>query len=81
MPLSQEKFTVDNILPGCSATATSSTNSAKEDNCCVVCLDSRKAIILVPCGHYAFCRVCALEITECPICRARVEKRVKVFES
>lgn len=61
------------------APSTPSTDSSNE-SCCVICWDSQKTTILVPCGHYAFCQACADGIVECAICRARIEKRVKVFE-
>lgn len=58
-----------------------SSSADSEESKCVICLDSEKTTILVPCGHYAYCSLCASGIVECAICRARIEKRVKVFES
>jgi predicted RNase H-like nuclease (RuvC/YqgF family) len=48
---------------------------------CVVCLDEPKRIMLSPCNHLCLCRNCANSgiLNECPVCRARVSKRVEVF--
>ena len=36
---------------------------------CVICLDSRKAVAVVPCGHLSMCRACAAQVELCPMCR------------
>lgn len=48
---------------------------------CVVCLDEPKRIMLSPCNHLCLCKNCANSgiLNECPVCRARVSKRVEVF--
>jgi len=52
-------------------------------NECVVCMDSKKSHVLVPCGHVCVCKVCAGNIVAtkqaCPVCRARVEQVIKVY--
>ncbi|KAG4068933.1 hypothetical protein HA402_005081 [Bradysia odoriphaga] len=80
MPPSWKKPT--SILPADNSSGSSSSSArSTEENKCVICLDNDKTTLLVPCGHYAFCKLCANGIVECAICRARIEKRVKVFES
>lgn len=61
--------------------STSSAARSTEDSKCVICLDREKTTLFIPCGHYAFCKLCADGIVECAICRTRIQKRVKVFES
>lgn len=39
-----------------------------------------KAIIFVPCGHRVCCVECSQAVKTCPICRADIKIRQKVFE-
>lgn len=45
---------------------------------CVVCLTNDRTELLVPCGHFALCEMCAGAVNSCPICRCKVKSRVKV---
>eukprot|EP01059_Diplonema_ambulator_P033230 TRINITY_DN685_c3_g1_i1.p1 TRINITY_DN685_c3_g1~~TRINITY_DN685_c3_g1_i1.p1 ORF type:complete len:504 (+),score=57.51 TRINITY_DN685_c3_g1_i1:27-1514(+) len=45
---------------------------------CGVCLDKKKDVVLVPCGHL-LCDTCAHEVTECPYCRHKIGSRMKVY--
>jgi len=47
---------------------------------CVICCDKQKGIIFVPCGHRVCCVPCSEKVRTCPICRANIEIRQKVFE-
>jgi hypothetical protein len=47
---------------------------------CLICFDRTKAIIFVPCGHRVCCTQCSSQVKICPICRANIEIRQKVFE-
>ena len=47
---------------------------------CVVCLDAQPTHILVPCGHQCVCEACIFVGDECPMCRASVTHKVKVFK-
>ncbi|CAG0882641.1 unnamed protein product [Cyprideis torosa] len=49
----------------------------KEQTMCPVCLDRLKNMIFL-CGHGA-CQLCSDRMTECPICRKPVEKRILCF--
>lgn len=53
------------------------------DESCSICLDAKKNALFVPCGHLSACFPCAQLILSsaqrCPVCRARIEKVVKVF--
>ena len=46
------------------------------DPTCVLCLDAKRGVVFVPCGHFVACAACASTITDgpsharkCPICR------------
>ena len=51
---------------------------------CVVCLDEKKEICLVPCGHVCVCSFCANTLFSqaerlCPVCRHVIEAKCKVY--
>merc|ERR1719474_228626 len=44
---------------------------------CKVCMDHSKDTVLVPCGH-CLCSKCSQRLRKCPMCRARIERSVKI---
>ena len=53
---------------------------AKKDRTCVVCLDREREVVLDPCRHYCLCGECSNSLTECPICRKRIQKKIDFLE-
>lgn len=51
-------------------------NEGKNEICCV-CMESEINICNVPCGHVATCSKCL--VSKCVICRADVEKHVRIY--
>uniref|UniRef100_A0A914US14 RING-type domain-containing protein n=1 Tax=Plectus sambesii TaxID=2011161 RepID=A0A914US14_9BILA len=49
----------------------------KDQTLCPVCMDRLKNLIFM-CGH-GFCQLCGDRMTECPICRKQIDKRILVF--
>lgn len=48
---------------------------------CVICLDKVKNILLEPCHHLCACDDCIEKINnKCPICRADVKNKIKVYQ-
>lgn len=47
---------------------------------CVVCLDAPNTHALVPCGHKCICDSCIHVGDECPLCRAIVTFKLRIFE-
>jgi len=47
---------------------------------CVVCMDSQRDCLLVPCGHLFICMKCAkaMDKRQCPMCRKDITKMVRV---
>jgi len=45
---------------------------------CAICFDGLRDIALDPCGHI-FCHKCSNMITECPVCRIKIQNRRKVY--
>ena len=62
------------------ASVTAERTSEREREC-VVCLAAPRDHVLVPCGHACCCDECCATISFCPLCRAPVEKAVKLFDS
>ena len=45
----------------------------------MVCVESDRAVLFLPCGHAVACGVCATGLQECPVCRGAVERAVPFF--
>lgn len=45
---------------------------------CVVCLERKSSVILLPCGHLCSCSQCNFDISQCPLCRADIITRVNM---
>ncbi|XP_039035823.1 E3 ubiquitin-protein ligase SP1-like [Hibiscus syriacus] len=48
-------------------------------NLCVICLEHEYNAVFIQCGHMCCCTACASHLTNCPLCRRRIEQVVKVF--
>ncbi|KAJ8303475.1 hypothetical protein KUTeg_019871 [Tegillarca granosa] len=46
---------------------------------CRVCMDAEISTVLIPCGHIVCCNGCALQLTECPLCRTGIQIAQKAF--
>eukprot|EP00457_Paulinella_chromatophora_P006470 gb/GEZN01006488.1/.p1 GENE.gb/GEZN01006488.1/~~gb/GEZN01006488.1/.p1 ORF type:complete len:266 (-),score=42.59 gb/GEZN01006488.1/:26-823(-) len=46
---------------------------------CIVCMDARRACIVLPCAHTSTCFDCGWKLDQCPECRAVISQRVQVF--
>jgi len=57
----------------------SEAEAAKDVKLCVVCLEIEKQVMFKPCGHAACCMTCGSDIEQCPLCRAPVLARDKIF--
>jgi hypothetical protein len=54
--------------------------AAAEDRAqCVVCMESDRAVLFLPCGHAVACAACAVGLQQCPLCRCEVERAVPFF--
>ncbi|EPZ36198.1 hypothetical protein O9G_002264 [Rozella allomycis CSF55] len=45
---------------------------------CVICLDTEKEVVFIPCGHYCSCLACAQKLSpsKCPMCRTAIKHTV-----
>ena len=50
-----------------------------EANLCAVCSQGKLEVLFRPCRHVCCCSVCAVRLQDCPICRAAIKAREKIF--
>ena len=50
-----------------------------EERVCKVCLKEEVNIFFDPCGHICTCTKCSTEFNECPICRGKINKKMRAF--
>lgn len=57
---------------------------------CAVCLEHKRCVLMVPCGHIPLCQQCTVELlgrpaaaashqNQCPVCRAAVTSVVRAY--
>ncbi|KAM3371452.1 hypothetical protein ACQJBY_018707 [Aegilops geniculata] len=46
---------------------------------CVICLEQEYNAVFVPCGHMCCCMNCSSHVTNCPLCRRRIDQAVRTF--
>ena len=56
-------------------------SAERDKSLCAICLDKERDVIVKPCNHYCLCGSCSREVSECPMCKKRIQKREKVFHS
>lgn len=61
--------------------ADNETDGAKRvmPDICVICLEQEYNAVFVPCGHMCCCITCSSHLTNCPLCRQRINQVVKTF--
>ena len=63
---------------------TAAAAAADHDHQCKLCYNNPQEMIIVPCGHYCLCELCATHFkstesgTKCPICRASITDIIRV---
>jgi hypothetical protein len=46
---------------------------------CIICMDRKCCVMLLPCAHANYCQECAQRLSECPECRAPITHRQRFF--
>jgi hypothetical protein len=52
-----------------------------DETICVVCMDAKRDVVLMPCTHNVVCYDCSLKLKECPVCRAKIAQKIKYISS
>jgi len=52
-----------------------------EDRFCVVCMEQKKSVVVLPCKHLCLCKGCAKldDMKVCPMCRCEITDTMEVF--
>ena len=50
-----------------------------EENECCICMDARRQLVFLPCGHVCCCRACGEPIAVCPLCRVQIDQKINIF--
>lgn len=53
--------------------------TAEEAAKCVVCLSEDKGVCFIPCRHICSCNTCAASLSECPLCRVKIQDKLNVY--
>ena len=53
----------------------------EEEKCCVICEERPVEVALLECGHMSFCQKCAEPLKECPICRQKVLRFIRIYQN
>uniref|UniRef100_A0A4W4G358 RING-type domain-containing protein n=1 Tax=Electrophorus electricus TaxID=8005 RepID=A0A4W4G358_ELEEL len=59
-------------------TAPSPMNGSSTSEC-VVCMELESQVVFLPCGHVCCCQVCSEALHSCPLCRADISQRVRLY--
>jgi len=75
-----KKMTKDEIKKDAVVVANSEqTTKLRDALLCQICCDEQLSIVFLPCGHSMTCPSCATALTNCPLCRKRIEASVRAF--
>ncbi|XP_064607663.1 baculoviral IAP repeat-containing protein 7-B-like [Liolophura sinensis] len=50
-----------------------------EKTMCKICLTEKCQLTFLPCGHLVTCLTCGPKLRKCPICRATIKGRVRIY--
>jgi len=53
--------------------------SVPEERLCCICQEKEIAVAFIPCGHAKCCADCSTEVRDCPVCRASIQRRQRIY--
>lgn len=51
----------------------------QEKDLCKICYSSIIQVLVIPCGHLAFCLKCSPSLDKCPLCRQTIWNKVRAY--
>jgi hypothetical protein len=51
----------------------------EDENLCCICFEEEKNMVFSPCGHICTCSECSAIVNDCPICRKKIDQKIKVY--
>eukprot|EP01102_Stenamoeba_stenopodia_P006165 TRINITY_DN1697_c0_g1_i1.p1 TRINITY_DN1697_c0_g1~~TRINITY_DN1697_c0_g1_i1.p1 ORF type:complete len:249 (+),score=38.90 TRINITY_DN1697_c0_g1_i1:623-1369(+) len=52
-----------------------------ESELCIVCYENKINTVLLECGHRAVCLGCAEKLFECPMCREKLTRVIRIYDA
>lgn len=46
---------------------------------CLICIEKERNSVFTPCGHLISCSNCADLLYKCPMCRKRIDNKIKIY--
>jgi len=46
---------------------------------CCICMDQRRSIVFLPCGHVCVCNSCSKDLIQCPLCRVQIQQKIIIY--
>lgn len=77
-PTAQQQLTPP-LTPNTPNTPTAPSPDGPSSSECVVCMERESQVIFLPCGHVCCCQTCSNALLSCPLCRASVSQRVRLY--
>lgn len=71
-----ELFAVDNSINQFNI---HSQSQVLESLSCVICMNSQKTVVFLPCKHLCSCHKCSIDLENCPLCRAKIVNCMEVY--
>mmetsp|Transcript_6292 Transcript_6292/g.7218 ORF Transcript_6292/g.7218 Transcript_6292/m.7218 type:complete len:556 (+) Transcript_6292:158-1825(+) len=59
----------------------SNAAAVERDDDCIICFEKPMDCVFLNCGHISCCQECAEQFKECPVCRAKIAKVVKIYRA
>jgi len=62
------------------AQADADKDKMEESKDCIICEERKSDTALLECGHLNFCSTCSENLKECPICRQKVVRTIRIYQ-
>lgn len=53
--------------------------AAASESTCAICWDEPREVVFLPCMHRVCCSDCAKQPSVCPLCKAHIDERRRVY--
>ena len=48
---------------------------------CIICCESERDALYLPCRHNTACLRCSKALTHCPICKFKIDDIIKIYKA
>ncbi|CAF0765393.1 unnamed protein product [Didymodactylos carnosus] len=57
----------------------STDDNVASDGICSICWERKSNCAFIPCGHVTTCEQCSNDVDKCPVCRATIQQKQKLY--